>query len=90
MPELLDELTAQCPDFVDLWQRYDIRRRHGEPKTFHHPRVGTITLTDEVQHLSDGQRMSIYQAAPGSGERDALELLALVAGEQPVEPTAPR
>jgi transcriptional regulator with XRE-family HTH domain len=83
LPELVDELTAHSPDFANLWQRYDIRRRQGEPKTFRHPQVGTITLTYEVLHISDSQRISIYQAVPGSTERDALELLAMIAGDVP-------
>jgi len=48
----------------------------GEPKTFRHPRVGTITLTYEVLHIGADQRISICQAAPGSPDREALDLLA--------------
>jgi transcriptional regulator with XRE-family HTH domain len=83
LTELVDELISHSPDFAALWQRYHLRRRHGEPKTFHHPRVGTITLNYEVLHLSEGHRISIYQAAPGSADHDALELLAIVAAELP-------
>ncbi|MGF7233607.1 MAG: helix-turn-helix domain-containing protein [Frankia sp.] len=75
---LVDELIERSPDFARLWQRYDIRHRHGEPKTFRHPRVGTITLTYEVLQLSDSQRISIYQATPGSTDHDALQLLAML------------
>jgi hypothetical protein len=81
LAELVDELTGQSPDFARLWSRYDMRRRHGEPKTFRHPRVGTITLSYEVLRLDDGQRVSIYQSAPGSPGEDALELLALLAAD---------
>jgi hypothetical protein len=79
LAELVDELTTHSPEFAGLWQRYDIRRRRSEPKTFRHPQAGTITLTNEVLQLSDGQRMSVYQAAPGSTSQDALKLLALLA-----------
>ncbi|HEY7429986.1 MAG TPA: helix-turn-helix domain-containing protein [Streptosporangiaceae bacterium] len=82
LAELIAELTAQSPEFARLWQRYDIRQRRGEPKTFRHPRLGMITLTYEVLQLdADGQRMSVYQAAPGSTDEDTLALLALLAGE---------
>lgn len=81
LTELIDELTESSPEFAELWRRYDLRRRRGEPKTFRHPRVGTITLTYEVLHLADGQRMSIYQAAPDSTDHDALQLLAMLAAE---------
>jgi transcriptional regulator with XRE-family HTH domain len=79
LTELVDELTENSPDFAALWRRYDLRRRQGESKTFRHPQVGTITLTYEVLHLSDGRRISIYQATPGSTDHDALELLAMLA-----------
>jgi transcriptional regulator with XRE-family HTH domain len=84
LTDLIDELTAGSPRFAELWQRYDVRRRHGEPKTFRHPRIGTITLSYEVLRISDTQRISIYQAAPGSADEDALKLLAMVAPEPPV------
>ena len=90
LAELVDELTTHSPEFARLWQRYDIRRRRSEPKTFRHPQAGTITLTYEVLHLSDGQRMSVYQAAPGSTDQDALKLLALLAAELPAGPARPR
>jgi transcriptional regulator with XRE-family HTH domain len=90
LAELLTELLDRSPDFAELWQRYDIRRRRGEPKTFRHPHVGTITLAYEVLYTGDGQRISIYQAAPGSADNDALEILAMVAGELPAGPAVPR
>lgn len=83
---LITELTAESREFARLWQRYDVRRRRGEPKTFHHPRLGTLTLSFEALHLEDGQRMSVYQAAPGSTDHDALALLALLAAETPGRP----
>jgi len=90
LAELVDELTQHSPEFARLWQRYDIRLRRGEPKTFRHPQAGTITLTYEVLQLSDGQRMSVYQAAPGSTDQDAVKLLALLAADLPAGPARPR
>jgi len=84
LAELVDELTKHSPEFAMLWQRYDIRLRRGEPKSFRHPQVGSLTLAYEVLHLGDGQRISVYQAAPASSDEDALKLLALVANEIPV------
>jgi transcriptional regulator with XRE-family HTH domain len=89
LPELIEELSAGSADFARLWQRYDIRRRQGEQKTFRHPQVGTITLTYEVLHISDSQRISIYQA-PDRATRDALELLAMIASALPEGPAASR
>jgi hypothetical protein len=51
--------------------------------------VGTITLSYEVLQLGDGQRISVYQAAPGSADEDALKLLAMLAAELPTGPAAP-
>jgi transcriptional regulator with XRE-family HTH domain len=90
LAELVDELTEHSPEFARLWRRYDIRLRRGEPKTFRHPQVGTLTLAYEVLQLSDGQRMSVYQAAPASTDQDALKLLALLAAELPAGPARPR
>lgn len=83
LAELVDEFTTHSPEFARLWPLYDIRRRRAEPKTFRHPQVGTITLSYEILQLSDGQRISVYQAAPGSTDQDALKLLALLAAEPP-------
>jgi hypothetical protein len=85
---LITELTAESREFARLWQRYDVRRRRGEPKTFRHPHVGILTLSFEALHLEDGQRVSVYQAAPGSTDHDALALLALLAAEAPGRPAA--
>lgn len=79
LAELVDELTTHSPDFARLWQRYDVRRRRGELRTFRHLQEGTITLTYEVLQLSDSQRIGVYQAPPGSTDQDALKLLALPA-----------
>jgi transcriptional regulator with XRE-family HTH domain len=81
--ELLAELRSQSPDFVRLWDRHEVRHRRGERKAFRHPRVGEFTLTTEVLYLEDGQRMTLYQARPGTRDHDALTLLAMVAAESP-------
>ena len=81
---LIAELLDGSPEFARLWQRHDVRQRRGEPKRFRHPRAGEFTLTYEVLYLPDGQRMSVYQAAPGSRDHDALTLLSMIAsGDEP-------
>lgn len=69
LAELADELTTHSPEFARLWQRYDIRRRRGEPKTFRHPQVGTITLTYEVLQLSDGREYRSTRTRPAAPTR---------------------
>jgi len=81
---LIAELLDGSPEFTRLWQRHDVRQRRGQPKAFRHPQVGELTLTNEVLHLADGQRMSVYQADPGSRDYDALTLLSMIAsGDKP-------
>jgi transcriptional regulator with XRE-family HTH domain len=81
---LIAELLDGSPEFARLWQRHSVRQRRGEAKRFRHPRVGEFTLTNEVLYLADGQRMSVYQAAPGSRDHDALTLLSMIAsGDEP-------
>jgi hypothetical protein len=81
---LITELLDASPDFTRLWQRHNVRHRRGEAKQFRHPQVGELTLTNEALYLSDGQRISIYQAEPGSRDHDALTLLSMIAsGNEP-------
>jgi transcriptional regulator with XRE-family HTH domain len=76
---LIAELRAGSPEFARLWQQHEVRHRRGERKPFRHPRVGEFTLTTEVLYLEDGQRMTIYQARPGTRDHDAMTLLSMVA-----------
>jgi transcriptional regulator with XRE-family HTH domain len=90
---LIAELLDGSPSFARLWQRHDVRHRRGEAKLFRHPRVGEFTLTNrvgeftltnEVLYMADGQRISVYQAVPGSRDHDALTLLSMIAsGDEP-------
>lgn len=74
---LIDSLREDGDGFARLWERYDVRQRRGSRKPFRHPYAGEFTLSYEVLHLQDGQRMTIYQAEPGSPDHDALMLLAM-------------
>lgn len=83
VPALIAELLNASTEFARLWQRHDVRQRRGEAKPFRHPQVGEFTLTYEVLNLADGQRMTIYQAEPGTRDHDALTLLSMIAsGEE--------
>ena len=81
---LVTELIDGSAEFARLWQRHNVRQRRGQAKRFCHPRVGQLILTNEPLYLADGQRISIYQAEPGSRDHDALTLLSMIAsGEDP-------
>lgn len=77
-PALIEELTLSSQEFARLWDRYDVHPRRSRRKTFQHPAVGRLALHQEVLHLGDdGQRISVYQAQPGSPDETALTLLSL-------------
>ena len=46
-------------------------------KVFRHPAVGIMTLAHESLELTrtDGQRLVVYMAAPGTADFDAMVLL---------------
>ena len=48
-------------------------------KVFRHPVVGTMTLAHESLDLTrtEGQRLVVYMAAPGTADYDAMVLLDL-------------
>jgi transcriptional regulator with XRE-family HTH domain len=87
---LVDELLLKSPDFARLWERYDVKGRttaHHD-KTFHHPHVGTITLSFQGMQLegTPGQRLGVYTAEPGTPDHDAMILLDLTAPRQARQP----
>ncbi|MCZ9343716.1 transcriptional regulator, partial [Streptomyces sp. TRM76130] len=71
---LVGELVVKSQEFARLWERYDVCERGGGRKTFRHPRAGTMTLTYEIMSLArtGGQRMVVYQAAPGTPDEEAV------------------
>lgn len=71
---LVGELVLKSPEFARLWERYDVCERGGGQKCFRHPQAGAMTLTYEVMRLArtGGQRMVVYQAAPGTADEEAM------------------
>ncbi|WP_171167199.1 helix-turn-helix domain-containing protein [Streptomyces sp. I05A-00742] len=80
---LVGELLLKSPEFARLWERYDVKERVGGTKSLDHPKVGEMTLTYEVMRLArtDGQRLVVYQAEPGSADEAAMLLLDPAARE---------
>jgi transcriptional regulator with XRE-family HTH domain len=74
---IIGELIVKSPDFTRLWDRYEVRRMGDGQKVFRHPAVGTMTLAHESLELTrtDGQRLVVYMAAPGTPDHDAMVLL---------------
>ncbi|GII01801.1 helix-turn-helix domain-containing protein [Planobispora takensis] len=75
---LVAELSAASGEFAALWRRHEVWVKRGGRTVFRHPVIGPLTLANEVLATAgDGQRMLVYQAAPGTAEHDALVLLAM-------------
>lgn len=74
---LVAELSAASAEFAALWRRHEVWVKRGGETEFRHPVIGSLTLASEVLTTGDGQRVLIYQAAPGTAEHDALVLLAM-------------
>jgi transcriptional regulator with XRE-family HTH domain len=76
---IVGELMVKSPDFGRLWERYEVRKMGDGEKEFRHPAVGKLTLAHESLELNrtDGQRIVIYMATPGSPDHDAMVLLDL-------------
>lgn len=81
LANLVGELLLKSPDFARLWERYEVTGRKPAQKSFHHPRVGTLTLTSQSMQLegTPGQRIGVYTAEPGTPDHDAMLLLDMTA-----------
>lgn len=92
MAALITGLLEQSPDFARIWARYDVKPRTTGDKRFRHPRVGRMTLGYESLPLAgtDGQRVIVYLARPGTTEHDAIVLLDMLAAEGSVLAPAER
>ncbi|MEV6392812.1 helix-turn-helix transcriptional regulator [Nocardia xishanensis] len=76
--ELVDELSSASVEFAALWRRHEVLVKRGGETAFRHPLIGQVTLANEIlHHAGGGQRLLVYQAAPGTAEHDALVLLAM-------------
>ncbi|NGN67545.1 helix-turn-helix transcriptional regulator [Streptomyces sp. A7024] len=77
LTQLVGELAVKSKEFARLWERYEVCARSSGTKRFRHPEVGAMSLNYEQMTLArtDGQRLIVYQATPGSPDHDALVLL---------------
>ena len=62
---------------AQLWARYEVGKAGCGEKIFRHPAVGTMALNHEVLELvgTEGQRIVVYMATPGTPDHDAMTLL---------------
>ena len=85
--EVLAELIAASPEFVEIWERHDARGKSVERKTFVHPAVGELTLLTQLFDIrsAPGQQLVVYSADPGSMTAQALRLLGALAATHDAE-----
>jgi hypothetical protein len=77
--ELIDDLRAASPRFVELWDRAPVAPRTSSRKTIDHPEVGLVTVDcDILQVRGNDLRLIVYTAPPGSKDAQALALLAAI------------
>ncbi|GLZ51787.1 helix-turn-helix transcriptional regulator [Actinomycetospora sp. NBRC 106378] len=73
---LVSELREGSTEFARLWERHDVNVPPALRKTFHHPDVGSLTLTCDGLAVTDrDQHLVLYSAPAGSRDADALALL---------------
>jgi len=82
--DLVHELSAQSPRFVELWESAEIlpHQDQSRHKIIEHPAVGRITLDcDTLLVVGDDLRITVYTAEPGSADAERLAL-AIILGTQ--------
>jgi transcriptional regulator with XRE-family HTH domain len=74
---LVGELSLKSEAFRKLWARHDVRRGTGVVSLIRHPEVGDLDLFCDKLAIAgtDGMRLVIYHAEPGSESARALALL---------------
>jgi transcriptional regulator with XRE-family HTH domain len=78
LAELVDEVSAQSPEFRELWARHDVVVTEPDRYKFDHPVVGRLELYPALLAVvgGDGQYLVCHCAEPGSSSERALETLA--------------
>lgn len=76
--QVVDDLSRESPDFVEMWERHEARGARLRSKRFHHPHVGDLTLHINAFDVrsAPGQELIVYHAEPDAPSGDALARLA--------------
>lgn len=78
--EMIALLTEASEEFVELWDRHDVRFRLAEStKRFVHPEVGLLSLRCQpLVAENQAQALVVYTATPGSEDEEKLRLLSVI------------
>jgi transcriptional regulator with XRE-family HTH domain len=77
--ELIDDLRAASPNFVEVWEQAPVAPRTSSRKAIDHPEVGRITVDcDILQVRGSDLRLIVYTAPPGTPDAQALQLLGAI------------
>lgn len=84
LAELIDDLTAGCPEFTGWWNDHRVLRRTHGIKRYRHPVVGDLEFNYETFEApgDPDQFLCVYNVEPGSPSAEALGLLASWTAEQ--------
>jgi MmyB-like transcription regulator ligand binding domain len=75
--ELVQELSAVSPAFVELWERHDVAAGNSRVKRYLHPRAGLLRLVTTGLQLSDRPGVRLIVGTPADDEsRTALATVA--------------
>jgi len=74
---VLAELTRRSAEFLELWQRQEVRGKSEDDKTFCHPIVSELTLHMQAFDVraAPGQQLVVYLAEPGTDSARAITRL---------------
>lgn len=80
--QVVAELSANSPQFADLWARHDVKPKTQEGKHLRHPYAGDLHILFSTFSVNGAphQQLVVYQAEPASPTEEAFELLRARAG----------
>lgn len=77
--DIVRELTSRSPEFAELWEVHEVRRRFEDHKVLIHPEIGAIEVDCQALFTEDeSQALIVLTAAPGSDAESKLELLRVL------------
>jgi MmyB-like transcription regulator ligand binding domain len=80
---LVEALLQTGEEFRALWAQHEVREHESFRKKIVHPRIGVLEL--DCQTLvaeTEGQRLLVYTATPGSEDAEKLRLLAVIGAQE--------